>query len=50
MCVHTISILGALEGQKKASNPLKLDLQMFVSLRVGARNQTPVLHKNSECS
>ena len=37
-------------GQKKALDPLELQLQMVVSLHVGSGNLTQVLWKNSQCS
>jgi hypothetical protein len=41
-CVHG--------SQKRALNPLKLELQTVVSLYLGTRNGTQVLCKNSKCS
>lgn len=43
-------VLGTHGGQKKASDSLGLDLQMFVSHCVGAENQTLVLWRSSQCS
>ena len=37
-------------GQKRASDPLKLELQTIVSYHMGAGNQTCVLCKSSQCS
>lgn len=36
MCA--MSLAGTLEGQKRASDPLKLEFQMFVSHYVGTRD------------
>lgn len=38
VCQCTTCILGALGGQKKASGPPGLELQMIVSSHVGSRN------------
>ena len=43
-----ISVPGALGIQKRASDLLELELQMVVSLYVGAGNSTQVLWKNSQ--
>jgi hypothetical protein len=40
---------GACEGEKIASDPLKLDFKMIVSHCVGAGNQTQVLWKSRQC-
>ena len=37
------------EGQKKASDPLKMELWEVVSPCVGAGNRTLVLYQNSQC-
>ena len=37
-------------GQKRVSDPLKLELQVVVSHLVGAGNQTQVLYKSNKCS
>lgn len=37
-CLCTIGVLGALGGQKMVSDPLELDLQMFMNLLVGTWN------------
>ena len=42
VCICTIYRFGASRGQKRALEPLKLELRMVVSQRVGTRNQTPV--------
>lgn len=52
-CLHVCWALHACsswESQKRAVDPLKLELQTVVSLCVGARNQTQVPWKNSGCS
>jgi hypothetical protein len=41
---------GALGGQERVSDPLKLELQMVVSWQVCAGKQTWVLWKCSQCS
>jgi hypothetical protein len=43
-------IMSPHRGQKRASGPLELELQMIVSCCVGAKNQTQVLYRNSKCS
>ena len=51
MCVYVYTcVLGAHEGQKRASDPIELALQMVVSVHVGAWNRTQVLCKISQCS
>lgn len=42
VCICTIYMFGASRGQKRALEPLKLQLRMVVSHRVGTGNQTPV--------
>ena len=37
-------------GQKAASDPLELELQMIVSSHAGAETRTWVLWKSSQCS
>lgn len=39
-CVCTACVLDAHRGQKRASDPIGLEVQMAVNLRVGAGNQT----------
>jgi hypothetical protein len=41
--MHTTCVLGALEGQKRVWDPVKLKLQRIVNHHVGAGNQTQVL-------
>lgn len=38
------------EGQKAASDPLELELQMIVSLHMDAGNGTQDFYKGSRCS
>ena len=37
-------------GQKRISDPLKLELQMFENCHVGARNETLLFCMTSQCS
>ena len=39
-CLCTTCMTGTCRGQKRASGPLELESQTFVSLHVNARNQT----------
>lgn len=47
-CMYTMCMPEALRGQKKASEPLELD--MVISGLVGNETQTHVLWKSSQCS
>lgn len=47
MC--TTSMPSALGGQKKILDPLEQELWVVVSHHVGAKNQTWVLSKTSQC-
>lgn len=38
MCLYTVCMPGVHKGQKRALDPLKLDLQMTVNFHVGAGN------------
>jgi hypothetical protein len=49
-CMSIIYVSGAHEDQKRASDPLELELQTVVSHHVGSRNQTWVLWRNGQCS
>lgn len=44
------SVPGASEGQKRALDPVKLELQMVLRHHVGTGHQVWVLRKNSKCS
>lgn len=46
-CLCTICMSGACEGQKRALDILKLELQMFVNHYVYAGNETQVLGKST---
>lgn len=46
-CLCTTGVLGALGGQKKASGPLKLEVQMVSSHHVGAGNEVWTLCKKT---
>lgn len=48
MCLYTTCVLGAYGGQKKASDPLELELQMKKSYHVGCGNLTWVLYKSGK--
>lgn len=54
VCLHehmcTAFMPGTGRGQKRALHPLVLELQVIVSLHVGARNQTWVLQMSNRCS
>ena len=43
MTMYCVGVPGAHRGQKRASDPLELELQMVVSHQVGSRNGTWVL-------
>ena len=48
--VYVLSACSILRSQKRASDLLELELQMVVSLHMGAGNQIHVLWKGSQCS
>ena len=48
VCIYMCICLVTHRGQKRALEPLELELQMVVSCYVGARNQTWVLCKNNK--
>lgn len=50
ICMGTIGIPGGSGGQKKAPDPLKLELWMIVSHHVDAGNQTWVLCMSNKYS
>lgn len=47
--VPTTWVSGLWSHQKSAFDPLDLELQIFVSHQMSAKNQTQVLWKNSNC-
>lgn len=50
-CLSTQHVLpGALEGQRKDSEPLELELQIVMNHLVGAENLTWILYKSNRCS
>ena len=49
MYVHTSCHCSAHEGQKRASDPLRLKFRTVVSYHVGAGNRTQVFWKSSQC-
>jgi hypothetical protein len=48
--VLCVCMPGACGGQKRASDPLELELQMVVNCHVSSGNQIWVLWKNNQCS
>ena len=50
MYANILSVCSAHRGQKRASDPLEPELQMVLSCQTGARKQTPVPCKSSQCS
>lgn len=48
--LYTLCVLGALGGQKSASDPLELELNMIMSGHVGSGNQIWFLWKSNECA
>ena len=50
MYVCTLHVCSASGGQKRTSDPLELELQMFVSCHVGAGNEIWFICKGSQCS
>lgn len=50
MSVHHRYVSKAQGGQKRASSPLELELQMVVSDHVGAGNRTSIFCKSSKYS
>lgn len=49
-CLCTISMVGAFRSQKRALEPLGLELQISVSPEVDGGNRTWILWKYSQCS
>lgn len=49
-CMCATCMLSAQAGQKRALDPLKLELLIAVRSRVGAGNRTWALHKSRKCS
>lgn len=49
-CLCTLCMPIAHRSQKRASDPLKLELQVAVRCHVSAENQTWVLKRRSQCS
>jgi hypothetical protein len=50
LCLITNYVPSGLKGQKRASDPLRLEFQMIVSCHMGAEDQTRVLWKSSQWS
>lgn len=50
MNVRVSRVCSAHQDQKRVSDPLYLELQIGVSLHVGAGDLTQVLWKSSQCS
>ena len=47
-CIYMYQVCACCpQGQKRASNPLELGLQIVVNCHVGAGNRTLVLHKSN---
>ena len=49
-CMCATCMSGACRGQKRASDPLEVDLQAAVCHHVGAEKQNQLLSKSSRCS
>jgi hypothetical protein len=50
VCVCVCTMPRACRSQKRESDSLQLDLQMFVGHHVGVENQTQFLCKDNDCS
>lgn len=50
VCLHTACVSRICGAQKRAADPLELELQVVVSCHEDAKNQTQVLWKNIQCS
>lgn len=49
LCMCTVCMPDTYVGQKRALNPLKLELWVVVSPHMGARNQSQILWKTRKC-
>lgn len=50
LCLCAICVLAALRCQKRASNLLKLELQVVMTHCMGVENPTQVLFEGNQCS
>lgn len=49
-CMGTMSVPRVYKGQRKASDPLELKLQMAACCYVGSENQVSILFESNRCS